>query len=178
MTREETKKIIMVITYTYPNYKPQDLSVAVDIWADMLSEYPYEQVSVALKTFIATDTSGFAPSIGQLIDCIHKNSPMTKEVLNANEAWALVTKAVRNSTYHAEEEFAKLPPIAQKAVGSAENLRNMASNSEFNEDVEKSLFTRIYDTAIKREFELAKLPQNIKAVIGQSGLVGIGQANG
>lgn len=167
MTRDETKKIIMIITYTFPNYKPQDLSMAVDIWNDMLSDYSYEQVSASLKAFIATDTSGFAPSVGQLIEKIHSLNPGEKK-MNANESWALVYKALCNSNYHAQEEFEKLPPLVQKAVGSADNLRSLASSSDFNEEVEKSLFTKTYNAICKREEENARLPESIRIALKES----------
>ena len=167
MTREEAKKLIIVITYTYPNYKPQDLSMAVDVWAEMLSDYSYEQASNGLKAFITTDTSGFAPSIGQLIDKIHSINPQENE-LNSNEAWAMVYKALCNSNYHAEEEFAKLPELVQKAVGSADNLRSLAGSSDFNEEVEKSLFTKTYEAVRKRAKEDAKLPEQLRTMIAST----------
>ena len=67
MTREETVKIIRIMCDCYPNYKPNDLSETVDVWTMMLEEYPYEQIAVSLKAYVLSDTSGFAPSIGQLI---------------------------------------------------------------------------------------------------------------
>lgn len=164
MTRDEAKKLIIVITYTYPNYKPQDLSMAVDIWADMLSEYSYEQAAAGLKAFIATDTSGFAPSIGQIIDKMHSLQPKEK-IMNANEAWALVYKALCNSNYHSQDEFDKLPPLVQKAVGSADNLRSLASSSDFNEEVEKSLFSKTYEIICKRSKEEAKLPEQLRQAL-------------
>ena len=58
----------MMVQAAFPNYKPPDKTVAVNTWFLMLSDYPYQQVQMALKAYIATDTSGFAPSIGQIID--------------------------------------------------------------------------------------------------------------
>ena len=68
MTRDEVKKIIMVVMASYPNWKPNDLSFTVDVWYMMLCDYTYNDVAKALKTYITTDTSGFAPSIGQLVN--------------------------------------------------------------------------------------------------------------
>lgn len=68
MTREETKKIIRIMCDSYPNYKPMDLKETVDVWTMMLEECTYEQISVALKQYILTENSGFAPSIGQLVN--------------------------------------------------------------------------------------------------------------
>ena len=58
MTREETVKIIRIMCDCYPNYKPNNLSETVDVWNMMLKDCVYEQVSVALKAYIRSDTSG------------------------------------------------------------------------------------------------------------------------
>lgn len=177
MNREETKKILMNIQCSYANWKPAgDMSFMIDIWRDDLSDYSYEQVYTALKMYKATDRSGFAPNVGQLIDKIHSMNPVKQ--LNANEAWALVYKALCNSTYHAQEEFDALPELVQKAVGSPDNLRAMASDSNFNEGVEKSLFSKVYGTVIKREDDMLRLPEDIRKMISDSNLKLIGDGNG
>lgn len=166
MTRDEAKRIVMIISCTYPNFKPPDLSMVVDIWAEMLKDYQFEQVGTALKTYIATDTSGFAPSIGHITSLIYNMEK--KEELNPNEAWALVFKALCNSTYNSRQEFEALPELVQKAVGSPDILRNMASDMNFNEGVEKSLFIKTYTNICRRAEEDAKIPSSIKALIGQT----------
>lgn len=165
MDREETKKIIRIMCASYPNYKPADISETIDVWASMLSDYSYEHIAVALKSYIATDTSGFAPSIGQLIQ--KANSLVKKDgELNEIEAWTLVSKALRNGYYGAEEEFAKLPPIVQKAVGSPEQLCLWAtSDIKSVETVIASNFMRTYQIETKRAEEYARLPEDVKALM-------------
>lgn len=164
MDREETKKIIRIICASYPNYKPADISETIDVWANMLSEYSYEHIAVALKSYIATDTSGFAPSIGELIQ--KANSLLENGKLNEIEAWTLVSKALRNGYYGAEEEFAKLPPIVQKAVGSPEQIRLWARTDDKSiETVISSNFMRTYKTEVKRAEEYARLPEDVKALM-------------
>lgn len=70
MTREETVKIIRIMVDSYPNYKPNDISETVDVWQMMLEEYSCQQVSLALKEYILTEKTGFAPSIGQLANLV------------------------------------------------------------------------------------------------------------
>lgn len=67
MTREDVIKMLMVVQASYPNYKPPDKTVTVNLWHEMLQEYDEASVMTALKEFIKTDTSGFAPSIGQIV---------------------------------------------------------------------------------------------------------------
>lgn len=148
---------------SYPNYKPNNISETVDVWQMMLSEYTYEQISVALKAYILSDTSGFAPSIGQLVAKIQTIS--RPQELSEMEAWALVSKAIRNSGYNSVEEFAKLPPLVQKAVGLPDQLRTWALDENYNEQVVSSNFMRCYRTELARHEELSKMPSDVKALI-------------
>lgn len=164
MTRDEAVKIIRIMCDCYPNYKPSNLSETVDVWNMMLENCTYEQVSVALKAYAFSDTSGFAPSIGQLINKLHEvQSP---QELNEMEAWLLVSKALRNGYYGAVEEFNKLPPLVQKAVGSPDNLRNWAlTDINSIENVVQSNFMRTYRVVVNRAKEFQKMPKDIKALI-------------
>ena len=76
------------MTVAYPNYRIDDIEYTAKIWADFLGGYSYEQANMALRTYITADTSGFAPSIGQLINKLHEvQSP---QELNEMEAWSLL----------------------------------------------------------------------------------------
>lgn len=163
MTRDEAKKLIMIICSTYPNYKPMDLRDTVDVWHFMLSDFDYSEVSVALKAYILSDTSGFAPTVGQLLEKVRKiKSP---EELNEMQAWGLVSKALRNGTYGAEEEFNKLPPLVQQAVGSPSQLRNWATTDyESIENVIQSNFMRTYRTVCHRASEYSKFTPDILSI--------------
>lgn len=164
MTREETVKIIRIMCDCYPNYKPNNLSETVDVWNMMLNNYSYEQVSVALKAYINSDISGFAPSIGQLIGKIQTISQ--PQELDGMVAWGLVSKALRNGTYGAAEEFNKLPPLVRQAVGMPDNLKNWAtSDYQTIETVIQSNFLRTYETVVKRVNEINRMPDNIKSLI-------------
>ena len=148
----------------YPNYKPNNLSETVDVWNMMLNNYSYEQVSVALKAYINSDISGFAPSIGQLIGKIQAISQ--PQELDGMTAWGLVSKALRNGTYGAVEEFNKLPPLVKQAVGMPDNLKNWAtSDYQTIETVIQSNFLRTYETVVKRANEINRMPDNIKSLI-------------
>ena len=164
MTRDETKMILMRIQSVFPNWKPTaDLRFVVDTWCEYLAEYSYEQVRIALQAYILTDTSGFAPSIGQLVEKLKSTAtPQLTEM----EAWSMVSKAIRNGYYGAEVEFEKLPPIVQKAVGNQSNLRAWAhTDAESIENVVQSNFLRTYRAVVKREHEQEKLPDRLKVAM-------------
>lgn len=164
MTREETVKIIRIICGSFPNFKPSDLSETVDIWNMMLDEYTYNQIAGALKSYILADSTGFAPSIGQLIAKVKTIGEPAQ--LNETEAWGLVSKAIRNGYYGAVEEFSKLPPLVQKAVGTPDNLRNWSqTNLESVETVIQSNFLRAYRVEAQRAAEISKMPSDIKTMI-------------
>ena len=162
MTRDETVNIIRIMVDSYPNYKPNNLSETVDVWHTMLSDYDYSLVSMALKSYISSDTSGFAPAIGQLVAKMH--SITQPQVLNEMEAWSLVSKAIRNSIYNAAEEYAKLPAIVQKAVGLPSQLMQWAIDDSYNESVVSSNFMRCYRIELAREKELSMLPEDAKQI--------------
>lgn len=168
MTREETVKIIRIMVDSYPNYKPNDISETVDVWQMMLEEYSYQEVSVALKAYILSDDSGFAPSIGKLVGKIH--TMIQTQELNEMEAWSLVSRAIRNSGYNSVEEFAKLPPLVQKAVGLPDQLRVWALDENYNEEVVSSNFIKCYRNELARHRELQKMPQNVRNLIEKANI--------
>ena len=148
---------------SYPNYKPNDISETVDVWHMMLSDYDYNLVAMALKAYILSDTSGFAPSIGQLVDKM--KSITSPQELNEMEAWALVCDALQNSGYNYAEEYAKLPPLVQKAVGLPKQLQAWALTENLNKDVVGSNFMRCYRIEVERQNEISKMPQNVMELL-------------
>lgn len=163
MTVQQARKIIAVLMVTYPNYKPIDTELAATVWSDAMKEYTYEQVDTALKVYIRTNTSGFAPAPSQIIEQIQ--SITQPQELNEMEAWALVSKAIRNSGYNSVEEFSKLPPLVQKAVGLPENLKEWAMTENLNHEVVSSNFMRSYKSVLARQQELAKMHSEVRQLI-------------
>lgn len=166
MTREETKRLIQVMCAAYPNYKPANLTDTVDVWHLMLAEHDYRTMSLALKAFITTDTGGFAPSVGQVLECYH--SLTDPEELNEMQAWSLVAKAIKNGLYGAEEEFAKLPPEVRESVGHSGNLREWAQmESSSIHSVVQSNFMRTYRSVLAKKNQERRLPVDVKAMIAE-----------
>ena len=166
MNRAETLGIMAVIQAAYPNfYKGMNKQNADDIvclWAEMLKDYPAVEVALAVKAFIASDTKGFPPAIGVIIDAIQKNRNRGEE-LTELEAWHLVEKATRRSTYYAEEEFSKLPPVVQKIVREPSQLREWASMPEDDlKTVVASNFQRSYRAKAQHEREYMALPSDVR----------------
>jgi hypothetical protein len=164
MTREDTKKLLMAIEAAYPNFKPENASLTVDTWLWALEEYPAEAVKGALQIYLKTNNTGFAPSVSQLIGCIH--APKENEQLSEGEAWALVKKAIQNGNYGSEEEFAKLPPIVQRAVGGSQMIRQwaMCETNEVN-NVIASNFMRTYRAILSKQSFGDKVPPQLSDMV-------------
>ena len=166
MTRDEVKEIIMIMTYTYPNYKPADITATVDTWTAILSSYQFEHIRAALHSYILSDTKGFAPTPGQLIDKI----PIKSFDMTEMEAWGMVNKALSNSSYHAKEEFDKLPLVVQKTLGRFEVLQEWAGMEiDVVQSVIQSNFIRNYRTVLQREKERNKLPTRLREILEAAG---------
>ena len=164
MTKNEVIKLLMTIQTFYPNYQVENKEFTINAWYAIIGDCDYKPMEKALQAYITTDTSGFAPSIGQLLDKVHLIQD--PQELNEMEAWSLVSKALRNGYYGAAEEFNKLPPLVQKAVGSPDNLRNWSqTDTNSIENVVQSNFMRSYRLVVNRENEIKKMPADVRTLI-------------
>lgn len=162
MTREETKQLLLVISSAFPNFKAQDKTLLIDSWHMFLEEYDYNTIKIALKTYMATANSGFAPSVSQLIGMKHLGDMMQE--LTEGEVAAMVHKAISNSTYNSQSEFEKLPAAVQRAVGSSEQLKAWAMTENLNNEVVASNVMRSYKSIMQKNKEYARLPQEAKEI--------------
>ena len=163
MTREEIRDFLAMVQATYPNYNPLDRTAAVNAWTIALEEYSKSDIALAFKVYIKTNTSGFAPTPGQIIEKVHFLS--APQELNEMEAWALVSRAIRNSTYNFDYEFYKLPPLVQQAVGLPSQLQTWALDENYNEQIVSSHFIKCYREQATRQKDIAKMPERIKKLI-------------
>lgn len=167
MEREEFKILVkgMKAVYAQPTFIPdQD---AFNVWYALLQDLPYQTANLAIQKYMLTEK--YPPTIA---DIREKALGMSVEETSIGEleAWALVKKAISNSGYHAEEEFAKLPEACQIAIGRPAVLREWATMENFakHESVEQSHFINGYKAAVKRMKDDAKIPQSIRNLIAES----------
>ena len=102
MTIDEMAEIMDVLEIAYPAfYARQDESAklkAMELWATMFADEPAQMVAMAVKAFIASDTKGFPPGIGQIKTIIGKMT-MPKELeITELEAWTKVRRAIRGAS--------------------------------------------------------------------------------
>ena len=166
MTRPETLAVMSILKAAYPGYyrdmKRQDAEAVVNLWAEMLSDYPAGLVAAAVKAHIAGDRKGYPPHIGAIIAAIGDIS--RPSCLTEGEAWALVAKALRNSSYGSEKEFAALPETLQRLVGHPSQLREWAMmDADTVQSVVQSNFMRSYRARVESEKRFAAMPPEIRA---------------
>ena len=168
MTREEVKKILTVMAISYSNFNVKDKSLTIDTWYMFLKDFDYGTVETALKMYIATSGSAFAPSISELIAMIRKPAELTQ--MEEVEAWRLVRNAIRRSNYYSVEEFEKFPPEVQAAVGEPSQLRDWALLESHEIDtVIHSYFKKRFETMQKRRQEINSMPVEVRALIEEKG---------
>ena len=172
MTREDTIKILSVLRGAYPAFyrdiTKQEAESTIALWESMFDEEPYELVAAAVKAFISGDGKGFPPAIGQIKERIRLIT--TPEEMTEQEAWAFVSKALRNSTYGSEEEFAKLPPEVKSVVHDPGQLKQWAmSPADEVETVIASNFMRSFRVKQKTTKEYLALPTEVKRLMISAG---------
>lgn len=147
MQREE---IIMILKILEDTYDVKITDISMEVWYVALKDFSCQDVQNA--TFEYIRTGKYKPKPADIIDLIiAKKAPQKPEEISAQEAWALVYKAMCNSNYNSVAEFEKLPEMVQKAVGSPDNLRSQAGDGNFNLGVAQSNFIRAYNTLLERK---------------------------
>ena len=165
MTRDEVKKLLAIMTTTFPNYKIENVEQTIGTWQMLLDEYDANEIFLAFKGFVKNNNSGFAPSVSQLINQLEQ--PKDLAVMDVSEAWALVRRAIGRGSHYSKAEFEKLPPLVQKAVGSAEQIHLWAIDEDYNNEVVMSLFQKNYKTICERQRTYERLPQQLQTRVTQ-----------
>lgn len=173
MIKKEMAEILAIMQANYPDdfrgMSDTAMNAKINLWFMQFRDDEYKDVLAAVMAHIATDTNRFMPPVGvikaKLVE-IRQPDEMTEM-----EAWDLVSKATRNSTYNSAAEFAKLPPVVQRLVGSPMQLKEWAAmDSETLQSVVASNFQRSYKVRAKNEREYLALPSSVKTYM--EGLAG------
>ena len=177
MTEDDCAKILMTIDACYPNFNVNNDSIEYTkkAWNVFLKDFEYKEIETALRIYIMTSGSAFAPSVSELIAAARKPKQLTE--IGAEEAWPQVRKAIRNSLYNSEEGFAALPELAQKVVGSPNQLRTwgMMESREID-TVIWSNFKKSYEALQKRTNDYAALPKDVQQLLDNTSKNMIGAA--
>lgn len=164
MTRAEVLKLFAIIGSIYANagrFVEAD-AVMRDSWHELLNDIPFALATKAVYAHAAN--SEYPPSIAEIRRAALKSVTDGRDT--AEEAWAVVFKAIRNSAYNSVEEYAKLPEICKRCVGSPAVLKEWAvSEDESTISVARAQFLNAYRTLDKREQERAMLPPAVRSAL-------------
>lgn len=155
MTISEFSKIVAALktVYTAPGFVPNEQ--ALDMWYRLVGKNnDYQTISVAAQMYMTTGK--FPPTPADILECVSKLKAESS-YLSEQEAWATVAKACSNGIYGYREEFNKLPPTLQKAVGTPQTLHDWAvvDSADF-QTVIQSNFLRSYRAALERQSRLLR----------------------
>ncbi len=165
MNREEVMQALSILKAAFPHSFQKmtraDAESMITLWERQFADEDPQAVGAAVDNLIATRTTGFSPAIGEIKEQLHRLR--TVDEMNDSQAWTLVEKACQRGLYNAKEEFEKLPPDVQTAVGGPEQLKAWAMmDSETVNSVVASNFRKTYRTVQMREKEKAMMPPAVK----------------
>ncbi len=175
MTREETKRLIEYLVSVYPSFKADNMTNTVNAWSITLEPYEPKNMIRAAVYLVRSSCEKFAPSPGELIAAYEKL--LGQEAETGAEAWGkYVLPAIRRGIYYSGEEYEKLPPACQIAVGSSDALHQWATMDEEALSVHESLFRKEYPKAVEKaraQFLLTgKADRTEQIAGGRSDLIG------
>lgn len=165
MTKEQFKVLVKAMKAVYSDKKFLPDYDAMNVWYTLLCDLEYEDVSRAIQKHMMSST--YLPTVADIRTAASQFKP-SGEIRQMSElqAWDTVRRAISNSIYNAENEFQKLLPIVQKAVGSPYNLTEWATlDSDTVNSVVQSNFIRSYRAMVTRELEMQKLSPAVRDLI-------------
>lgn len=183
MTLNEAKNIVGLLMFNYPDTLRENsddaLVTYIENWHFFFKDDSYAEVMQAVQKIISSSQERFAPNIGMIREQMRKNRT-PQGGMSEQEAWGLVKQALRNGSYGYKEEFAKLPPVVQRCVGSENMIREWAAmESETLDSVVASNFMRSYRAIRQSAEEEARTPESIRQQLEafrENFLIGIDEA--
>lgn len=170
MTKKEMAEIIAIMQSNYPDdfrgMSDKAVDGKINLWLMSFRDDDYTDVLAAVMAHINTDTNRFMPPVGVIKEkLVEIRMP---DEMTPQEAWELVSKATRNSSYNSGEEFEKLPPVVQRLVGSPMQLKEWAAmDTETLQSVIASNFQRSYKVRAAKEREFLALPSAVRQTMTQ-----------
>lgn len=161
MNKQETTQIITLLAGNYNSISQktkEQKQMMLNTWYECLKDLEYNLVLEAVKKTIIE--SEYPPTIHE----IRKNIVNLTQLVENDpvKEWDECYKMICNGTYMTEEQFRQHSPICQKFLGSTKQLKEYATNINFNFDVVRSNFFKQYNIIIQREKENKLLPESMK----------------
>jgi hypothetical protein len=171
MNKQETIQVIALLAGNYNNIAEktkEQKSVMVNTWYECLNDLDYKLVLSAVKKTIIE--SPYPPTIHDIRkNAIEIMNPTKSK--NPMEAWQEAYKMICSGTYMTQEQFNQHTEEVRKFFGNVEHLRSYSTNEDFNIDVVRSNFLKQYDRIEKETREWNMLPDKMKELIINTGLL-------
>jgi hypothetical protein len=142
MTKKEFATGIVMLEDGHSGFMISDNKRTMNTWYELMCHLSVEEYIYCIQNHIRTVK--FKPTVASLLEMIPK-SDMTEL-----EAWNMVAKAIKSSTYHSQEEWDKLPNDIQSQI-TPEELKRLAMTEDLNVEVVQSNFMRSYKQKVKTE---------------------------
>ena len=116
MTKAEITKILAVLKANYSDsYKidSETMNALINTWYSVYKNVPAEIVQSAVMEYIASDSTGYAPKIGQLNEIIYNRNG---KIESAEDAWLIVKNCIRNCGWDMADckaKWEKMPEVVK-----------------------------------------------------------------
>lgn len=172
MTREETIKLIGIITMAYPNFDKfrdeKHIRSMVNVWADMFAEDEAGLVALAIKEHIST--SKWPPSIAEIRELMTRI--VNPNIIPPDEAWEIVAKYLYLAGEHCHRDYrAELPQAIADSIdaigyGQLYALHvAYARGSSAKAELDRVAFLQTYEEKVERQRRKAMLPDSLRRSI-------------
>lgn len=176
MTREDTIRVIGVITAAYPNsdkFRDEKLIRSmVAVWSDMFSEDDAGLVALAVKEHIST--SKWLPSIAEIREIMVRIAH--PDIIPPDEAWEIVSKYLDiTGEYNYGDIYLELPKAIAEAVDSIGYGQLYAMHVAYarghaaKAGLDRMAFIQAYGDKVERQRRMAKLPAGLYQKIEEIG---------
>ena len=163
MTKQDVVKLFGVVTNLFPNDKrfmEADANM-VSAWHELMQDIDFRIAAKAIAAHAATND--YPPTIAEI-----RRFCIKTEGESAEEAWARVLHALKDSAYHNAEKFAELPEVCKRLVGSANVLKEWAiSEDQTSISVARTRFLAQYDIEKRKETERKMIPEAIRNLLDE-----------
>ena len=162
MTKKEVAQLFGAIASLYPSekaFKSAEIPM-IEAWHELLQDIPLQTAAKAVAAHAATNN--FPPTIAEIRRfCIQADGGESAE-----QAWARVLSALKDSAYHSAERFAELPEVCKRLVGSANVLKEWAiSEDQTSVSVARSRFLAQYDIEKRKDQERKMIPPSVRQAL-------------
>lgn len=152
MDKQQFATLAIGIKSAYPASKTLEDNASMDLWYMTLKDIPYDIAENAVMEHICTNI--YPPNIAEIRKlCMERCKP---EVLNFDEAWGVVQKAISTyGWYHSEEAFATMDELTLSVVKNLGWTRLCQSE---NPTADRANFREAYEAKAKELHNSNQLP--------------------